>query len=76
MTVTKDFLHFGYGRHACPGRFFAANEIKLILARILLDYDIRMPDGQTERYANINMGTDAFPDPTKEILFKRVKTAA
>ncbi|XXG96060.1 hypothetical protein Hte_002337 [Hypoxylon texense] len=76
VTVTKDFMHFGYGRHACPGRFFAANEIKLILARILLDYDIRMPDGLTERYANLSMGPDAFPDPTKEILFKRVKTAA
>ncbi|KAI1100328.1 cytochrome P450 [Jackrogersella minutella] len=74
VTVTKDFMHFGYGRHSCPGRFFAANEIKLILARILLDYDMRMPDGLTERYANMKMGTDAFPDPTKEILFKRVKT--
>lgn len=69
-------MHFGYGRHACPGRFFAANEIKLILARILVDYDIRMPDGLTERYANLKMGTDAFPDPTKEVLFKRVKTDA
>ncbi|KAI1776976.1 cytochrome P450 [Hypoxylon cercidicola] len=76
VTVTKDFMHFGYGRHACPGRFFAANEIKLILARVLLGYDIRMPDGLTERYANLRMGSNAMPDPTKEILFKRVKTAA
>ncbi|KAI0839943.1 cytochrome P450 [Hypoxylon sp. FL0890] len=76
VTVTKDFMHFGYGRHSCPGRFFAANEIKLILARILLDYDLRMPDGITERYANMKMGTDAFPDPTKEVLFKRVQTDA
>ncbi|KAI0169271.1 cytochrome P450 [Hypoxylon sp. FL1284] len=75
VTVTKDFMHFGYGRHACPGRFFAANEIKLILARILLEYDVRMPDGVTERYANLAMGTDAFPDPTKEIMFKKVETS-
>ncbi|KAF3068388.1 Ent-kaurene oxidase [Daldinia childiae] len=74
VTVTKDFMHFGYGRHSCPGRFFAANEIKLILARILLEYDLKMPEGLTERYANINMGTDVLPDPTKEVLFKRVKT--
>ncbi|CAJ2505514.1 Uu.00g129080.m01.CDS01 [Anthostomella pinea] len=73
VTVTKDFMHFGYGRHACPGRFFAANEIKLILARVLLDYDMRLPDGVTERYANLSMGASAFPDPTKEVLFKRVK---
>lgn len=72
MTSTKEFMAFGYGRHACPGRFFAANEIKLILSRILLEYDIRMPDGLTERYSNMVMGIDAMPDPTKEILFKRV----
>ncbi|KAI0386387.1 cytochrome P450 [Hypomontagnella monticulosa] len=73
-TVTKDFMHFGFGRHSCPGRFFAANEIKLIIARILMDYDIRMPDGLTERYANIEKSTGSFPDPTKTILFKRVET--
>ncbi|KAI1491516.1 ent-kaurene oxidase [Biscogniauxia mediterranea] len=76
VTVTKDFMHFGYGRHACPGRFFAANEIKLILARILLTYDIKMPDGLTERYANLTMGTDQFPDATKDILFKKTASAA
>ncbi|KAI0168346.1 ent-kaurene oxidase [Pestalotiopsis sp. NC0098] len=76
VTVTKDFMAFGYGRHACPGRFFAANEIKLMLSRILLDYDIKMPNGLTERYANLTMGLDALPDPTKEILLKRVKASA
>ena len=65
-------MAFGYGRHACPGRFFAANEIKLIFSRILLEYDLRMPDGITERYPNIETGTDAMPDPTKEIMFKRI----
>ncbi|KAK3940199.1 cytochrome P450 [Diplogelasinospora grovesii] len=39
VTVTKENMGFGYGRHACPGRFFAAAEIKLLLARILLEYD-------------------------------------
>ncbi|KAI0128888.1 ent-kaurene oxidase [Xylariales sp. AK1849] len=76
VTVTKDFMAFGYGRHACPGRFFAANEIKLILVRILLEYDMKMPDGLTERYQNLTMGLDALPDPTKSILFKRVKSSA
>ncbi|KAI5918729.1 ent-kaurene oxidase [Camillea tinctor] len=76
VTVTKDFMHFGYGRHACPGRFFAANEIKLILARILLAYDMKMPDGLTERYANLKMGTDQMPDATKDILFRKTACAA
>ncbi len=71
VTVTKDFMAFGYGRHACPGRFFAANEIKLMLANILNQYDIKMPDGETERYPNLDMGMDSLPDPTRTIMFKK-----
>jgi cytochrome P450 len=48
-TVTRENLTWGYGQHACPGRFFAANEIKLMLARILMDYDLRLPEGMTAK---------------------------
>ncbi|TFK98075.1 cytochrome P450 [Pterulicium gracile] len=37
-------LSFGNGRHACPGRFFAANELKAMLAHVLLNYDVKMKD--------------------------------
>jgi cytochrome P450 len=56
VSVSASSLTFGYGKHACPGRFFAANEIKMILATILLHYDIKLPDGVTERYPNLEMG--------------------
>ncbi|KAK3937790.1 cytochrome P450 [Diplogelasinospora grovesii] len=72
VTVTKENMGFGYGRHACPGRFFAANEIKLIMARLLLDYDVKMPEGQTARYKNLVVGPSVIPDPKREILLKRV----
>ncbi|KAJ7203517.1 cytochrome P450 [Mycena pura] len=36
------YLSFGLGRHACPGRFFAVNELKLMLAYILLNYDVKL----------------------------------
>ena len=39
-TVSDHFLSFGYGRHACPGRFFATHEMKILLALILRNYDI------------------------------------
>ncbi|KAL0260205.1 hypothetical protein SLS55_003889 [Diplodia seriata] len=29
-TVAADGTNFGWGRHACPGRWFAANEIKML----------------------------------------------
>lgn len=31
-TTSTEFLAFGHGKHACPGRFFATNEIKLLFA--------------------------------------------
>lgn len=43
-TVSEDALNFGWGRHACPGRFFAANEIKMVVAAVLLEWDVKMPE--------------------------------
>lgn len=50
VSVSNSSLMFGYGKHACPGRFFAGNEIKLILAKILLEFDLKMPPGAQGRY--------------------------
>jgi cytochrome P450 len=38
-------MGFGHGQHACPGRFFASNEIKVALCHILLKYDLDLLDG-------------------------------
>ncbi|KAF1996188.1 cytochrome P450 monooxygenase-like protein [Amniculicola lignicola CBS 123094] len=72
VTVNEQNMGFGLGAHACPGRFFAANEIKMILARLILNYDIKNADGATERYKNIEMNRGITPDPTKALLFKKV----
>lgn len=40
-TTSKTFLGFGHGKHGCPGRFFAAFELKAIIATLLLEYDIK-----------------------------------
>ncbi|KAJ4293824.1 hypothetical protein N0V88_005337 [Collariella sp. IMI 366227] len=31
----------GHGRHACPGRFFVAHELKMILAYLVQNYEIK-----------------------------------
>lgn len=36
---------FGHGVHACPGRFFAANEIKVALCHLLIKYDWELTPG-------------------------------
>ncbi|OMP87111.1 Ent-kaurene oxidase [Diplodia seriata] len=42
MVTTGD-THFpwGHGRHACPGRFFVAHELKMLLAYLFLNYDVK-----------------------------------
>ncbi|KAJ0418875.1 cytochrome P450 [Aspergillus carlsbadensis] len=40
FVMTSDTnLNFGHGKHACPGRFFAANEIKTLLVLMLMRYE-------------------------------------
>lgn len=34
------FIPFGFGRHACPGRFFALHQAKLLLAYVLMNYEV------------------------------------
>lgn len=42
MTTTSDtHLAFSHGRHACPGRFFVGQELKMVFANLLLNYDIK-----------------------------------
>ncbi|KAL6409164.1 ent-kaurene oxidase [Ilyonectria robusta] len=38
-------LGFGHGQHACPGRFFAANEIKVALCHLIMKYDWKLAPG-------------------------------
>ncbi|KAH8585879.1 cytochrome P450 [Bisporella sp. PMI_857] len=39
-------INFGYGRNVCPGRFFASNEIKVILIQLIMNYDVALgPSG-------------------------------
>jgi len=70
VTTGADNLNFGHGIHACPGRFFASNEIKVLLTHILLNYDIKLIDGQT-RPSNIYQQMTITPDPRARILFKK-----
>nr|BBB04333.1 cytochrome P450 [Penicillium simplicissimum] len=40
-NIDEAFLAFGIGKHICPGRFFVMVEMKLILAIILVHYDVK-----------------------------------
>ena len=62
-------MSFGYGRHACPGRFFASNEIKAIMAHLLLHYDFRFPEGQG-RPESLGVETQFLPSQEGRVLMR------
>ena len=53
-----------------PGRFFAANELKALLAYILLNYDIKL-GGDGRRPPNLFYGTNVVPSVRAEVLFRK-----
>ena len=67
-TTSKDYLAFGHGRNACPGRFFAANELKLMLAHIVTHYDFELTDS---RPRNKWFGLNRIPPMQARIRVKR-----
>jgi cytochrome P450 len=72
VTTSTEYLPFGHGRHACPGRFFAANELKLMLAYMVLNYDFEIME---TRPPNKWMSTILFPPMKEKIRVRRRKVA-
>lgn len=68
-STGPDSLAFGQGKNACPGRFFAGVQIKVVIANVLLKYDISFPPGQTERPKNLYKGGLVRPDPRQKLVF-------
>ena len=69
-TTDRNHLHFGHGRYACPGRFFASNELKVVLASLITRYDMRYPEGTT-RPKNLNADEFLYSDPSTTVLLRR-----
>lgn len=74
-TTSSSDLHFGHGIYACPGRFFASNEIKLILVHLLLRYDFKYADGQS-RPRNLCFEEAMHPDPTAKVSIRKREVEA
>ncbi|PGH19028.1 hypothetical protein AJ79_00062 [Helicocarpus griseus UAMH5409] len=55
-SLGSDSPGWGDGPQACPGRQFAGNTIKIVLAHLLLNYDIELPpeQGKPKRHSMPN----------------------
>ncbi|KAF2967351.1 hypothetical protein GQX73_g6208 [Xylaria multiplex] len=68
--TSPDNLSFGYGKLACPGRHFGVNEFKLIMARLIMEYDFKLPDNATSRPRLISIDEFMFTDPKARVMMK------
>jgi len=69
-ATNPSFLVFGHGKHACPGRFLAANEIKAMLAHLVLNYDVKL-ENEGVRPSDMWFMVNCIPNRTAEVLFRR-----
>ncbi|KAM5540999.1 hypothetical protein V8D89_005310 [Ganoderma adspersum] len=73
-TTSLEYLPFGHGPYACPGRYFAAYVIKAILAHIILEYDLKL-GGDGVRPADVYFGTSVMPAMDGRVLFRKRGTS-
>ncbi|KAG6847451.1 hypothetical protein H0H93_008037 [Arthromyces matolae] len=70
VALTHEYIVFGHGKHACPGRFFAVNELKGLLAHVLLNYDVSF-ENNGPRPSDSRFGLAIAPDPKVSIMFRK-----
>ncbi|KAI0962094.1 hypothetical protein AcV7_001014 [Taiwanofungus camphoratus] len=73
VSTSPEYIAFGHGKHACPGRFFAANELKAVLAHIVIKYDVKF-EGEGGRPDNMWLGTSVLPQPSAKVMFRKRQT--
>jgi tenellin biosynthesis cytochrome P450 monooxygenase len=71
VTTGPQFLPFGHGKTACPGRFILDFELKMLLAYLLQNYDVRLPSEYGgKRPENIWVAESYLP-PLAQIQVRR-----
>jgi cytochrome P450 len=74
VSTSPDFLAFSHGKHACPGRFLIDFELKMIMAYVLTNYDIKFPEEYGDkRPANRWIAEAVAPPDGVKVLVKRRK---
>ncbi|CCX32394.1 cytochrome P450 [Pyronema domesticum] len=64
------YLAFGAGKHACPGRFFAAAIVKTSVAHLLDQYEL-LPGSEKLEF-EISFEEQRLPSMKDRVLFKRL----
>ena len=69
---------FGHGAHACPGKSFGLIVIKVLVGKLILNYDIQWakPRKQGERPMNWDIEGFSVPDWRVGICLRKREKAA
>ena len=70
VSSSLDHLPFGHGRYACPGRYFAACELKLMLAHTVMTYDVKM-EIEGVRPQDMWFMDTCVPNSNANVLFRK-----
>jgi cytochrome P450 len=74
VATSLEHLAFGLGKHACPGRFFAATVLKIALCHLLLKYEWKFLEGSKPKVER--RGYSIESDSTAKIVIRRCKEEA
>jgi len=55
VSTSNEHLGFSHGKHACPGRFFAANEVKIAFIHLIMKYDIKLDDKDSAKWIELGV---------------------
>lgn len=69
VSTSDKHMGFGHGEHACPGRFFAANELKIVLCHLVLKYEWKLPEGHDPQ--DLVVGSSIAANPSLRLLVRR-----
>ena len=72
VMTDKNNLNWGHGRDACPGRFFASTEMKMILVRLLMGWEIKFKEDEG-RPKNFMIDDNIFLDSSARVLIRKRK---
>ncbi|RWA14714.1 hypothetical protein EKO27_g325 [Xylaria grammica] len=72
-STDSTHIGFGHGRNACPGRFAASLESKMLLAHIILQFDIKLPPSRVTRPKSVKMMDFKIQDSTATIMMRKRK---
>ncbi|KAF8123587.1 cytochrome P450 [Boletus edulis] len=68
-STTPESLFFGFGKQACPGRFLVANELKTMLAHVVMTYDVKLEDN-AKRPPSWHFGSMIAANPRAKVMFR------